>query len=189
MELKFELFPDMIGALGKIGAGLAAAVDIPKKERDKYRQAMKETYRLIDTHLNMVILRLGDIQLFDDDRTFMQEVTKLDNYAEWRNAEREFRLCENLRATYSEAERLRGKLVGSRSVQDWDALLEQMRDVFSGEHEAADYISTQFKELADAAWTVRPPKAVRKQVKDMRDSLIQEREKLIRQETEMYAII
>ena len=187
MEIK--LFTDLIDALSKVGAGLKALGALPKQERDKYRQAMKDTYRLIDTSLNMVILRLGDILLLDNDRAFMQEVATLDNYEGWRNAEREFRLCENLRATHSEMGTLRSELLGPLSVQDWDALLEQMQAVFSAEYELAFYISSQFRELAEAAWTVRPPQTVKQQVRALRESLIQQREKLIQHEVEMYTII
>jgi len=34
---------------------------MPKAEREKVRQTLDKTYRLLDTTLNMVIFRLGDI--------------------------------------------------------------------------------------------------------------------------------
>lgn len=57
------------------------------------RQTLDETYRLIDTTLNMVIIRLGDILLRAVDDDFLREAARLDNYNEWMQAEREFRLC------------------------------------------------------------------------------------------------
>jgi len=57
MELK--LFTDVISALGKVVGGLKVIVNPPKAERETMRQTEDETYRLIDTTLNMVIIRLA----------------------------------------------------------------------------------------------------------------------------------
>ncbi len=42
-------------------------------ERQDYRQTMDEIYRLIDTTLNMVIIRLGDMLPLEDDQQFLKE--------------------------------------------------------------------------------------------------------------------
>jgi hypothetical protein len=57
MELK--LFTDLIDALGKVAGELIAIVNLPKAEREAMRRTLDETYRLIDTTLNMVIIRLN----------------------------------------------------------------------------------------------------------------------------------
>lgn len=88
MELK--LFTDLIDALGKVAGGLKAIVNLPKPEREAMRKMLDETYRLIDTTLNMVIIRLGDILLLAVD-DFLREAARLDIYNEWMQAEREFR--------------------------------------------------------------------------------------------------
>jgi hypothetical protein len=69
MELK--LFTDLIDALGKVAGGLKAIVNLPKTEREMIRRTLDETYRLIDTTLNMVIIRLGEIQHLTSDEDFL----------------------------------------------------------------------------------------------------------------------
>lgn len=95
--MQLKLFIDLLAALGKVVSGLKAIANLSKAERAKYHQVMDDTYRLIETTLNMVIIGLCDIQAFDNDHNFIQEVTKLDNYADWMQAEREFMLCKSLR--------------------------------------------------------------------------------------------
>ena len=89
MELK--LFTDLIDAIGKVAGGLKAIVNLPKAERETMRQTLDETYRLIDTTLNMVIIRLGDILLLVADADFLREAARLDNYNGRMRAERQFR--------------------------------------------------------------------------------------------------
>jgi hypothetical protein len=91
--MEFKFFTDLIDALGKVAGGLKAIVNMPKAERETMRRTLDETYRLIDTTLNMVIIWLGDIQLQASDDDLLREVARLDNYNEWMQAEREFRRC------------------------------------------------------------------------------------------------
>ena len=81
--MEYKLFTDLIGALGKVAGGIKAIVDLPKAERETIRKTLDETDRLIDTTLNMVIIRLGDIVLQASDDDFLCEVARLDNYSEW----------------------------------------------------------------------------------------------------------
>lgn len=191
MEIK--IFKDLIEALGKVAAGLKALVDIPRRERERYRQTMDETYRLIDTTLNMVIIRLGDILLMENDHDFLREVEKLDYYGEWMQAEREFRLCKSLRSTLRETQSLYDKLTGPISAEDWDTLLGWMHSVLATETEVGGYISQQFRELADTVRAGGPdPKlspTIRNQVRTFREVLIKERQQLIQQEIELFSII
>ena len=115
MELK--LFTDLIDVLGKVAGGLKAIVNLPKAEREAMRRTLDETYRLIDTTLNMVIIRLGDILLHAADDDFLREAARLDNDNEWMQAEREFRLCRSLRVALRETQSLAGKLTGA--VNAW----------------------------------------------------------------------
>lgn len=115
------LFTDLIDALGKVAGGLKAIVNLPKAERETIRRTLDETYRLIDTTLNMVIIRLGDIQLHTSDDDFLREVARLDNYNEWIQAEREFRLCRSLRVALRETEALVDRQFGTVSTKDWEA--------------------------------------------------------------------
>lgn len=72
MELK--LFTDLSNALGKVVGGLKDIVNLPKAERETMRRMLDETYRLIDTALNVVIIRLGDILLPKETSSFLAEV-------------------------------------------------------------------------------------------------------------------
>lgn len=115
------LFTDLIDALGKVAGGLKAIVNLPKSERETIRRTLDETYRLIDTTRNMLIVRLGDIQLQPTDDVVLREVARLVNYNEWMQAEREFRLCSSLRVALRETEALVDRQFGTVSTKDWEA--------------------------------------------------------------------
>ena len=191
MEIKF--FTDLIGALGKVADGLKAIVNLPKAERENIRRTLDETYRLIDTTLNMVIIRLGDIQRQRSDDGFLGEVARLDNYNEWMQAEREFRLCQSLRVALREMETLPGRLAGSVSTKDWDALIQQMQAILATEGEVALFIGQRFQQLAGdargAGQDAGRTRSVRDAVAALRASLAAERKKLIEQELASYEIV
>lgn len=131
MEIK--LFTGLIDALGKVADGLKAIVKLPKGERETIRKTLDETNRLVDTTLNMVIIRLGDTLLHAADDDFLREAARLGNYNEWIQVEREFRLCRSLRVALRETQTLAGKLTGHGSTKDWDALLHQMQSILATE--------------------------------------------------------
>lgn len=191
MELK--LFTDLIDALGKVAGGLRAIVNLPTAERETIRRTLDETYRLIDTTLNMVIIRLGDIVLQASDDDFLCEVARLDNYNEWMQAEREFRLCRSLRVALRETETLAGRLAGAVSAKDWGALLLQMQTILATEGEVALFIGQQFQQLAnDARSAGQNPgliQSVRYALAAFRASLVAERQELIKQELALYEIV
>ena len=191
MELK--LFTDLIGALGKVASGMKAIVNLPKSERETMRRTLDETCRLIDTTLNMVIIRLGDIQLQLSDDDFLGEVAQLDNYGKWMQAEREFRLCRSLRVALRETETLAGRMVSAVSAHDWQALLQQMQIILATESEVAFYIGHQFQQLANKARTAMQDRQGTQTVRDalgaLRASLIAERHKLIEQELALFEIV
>jgi hypothetical protein len=191
MELK--LFTDLIDALGKVGGGLKAIVNLPKAERESIGRTLDETYRLLDTTLNMVIIRLGDILLHAADDDFLSEAVRLDNYNEWMQAEREFRLCRSLRVALRETETLAGRLAGAVSAKDWDALLLQMQTILATEGEVALFIRQQFQQLANDARSVKHDTERTQSVRDaltaFRASLVSERQKLIKQELTLYEIV
>ncbi len=81
--MELTLFTDLIDALGKVAAGLRTIVNLPRAERETMRQTLDETSRRVDTTLNMLIIRLGDILLRAADDDFLREVARLDNYNEW----------------------------------------------------------------------------------------------------------
>ena len=191
--MEFKLFTDLIDALGKVVGGLKAIVNLPKAERETMRQTLDETYRLIDKTLNMVIIRLGDLLLHPADDDFLREAARLDNYNEWMQAEREFRLCRSLRVALREMETLAGKLAGAVSAKDWAALLQQMQSILATEGEVAVFIGQQFQQSANDARSAnqdaQKTRAIRDALAAFRAALIAERQQLIKQELELYTIV
>jgi len=191
--MDIKLFSDMIDALGKVTSALKSAVSLPKAERERYRQTMAENYRLIDTTLNMIVIRLGDILLPVNEPNFVQEVASLDNFGDWMRTEREFRLCQSLRAALREMQNFSGQIKAVVSVKDIDALLAMMEGTTAAEGEVAEFISVRFRELASAARTPGIDAAgidkLRKDVKSFRDALLRERQRLIRDEIDLYSIV
>ena len=191
--MEFKLFTDLIDALGKVAGGLKAIVNLPKAEREAMHRTLDETYRLIDTTLNMVIIRLGDILFNVADADFLREAARLDNYNEWMQAEREFRLCRSLRVALRETQTLAGKLAGAVSAKDWDALLQQMQSILATEGEVAQFIGQQFQQHASDArhsgQNAKLTQSIRDGLAAFRASLIAERQELIKQELELYTIV
>ncbi|MDN7177821.1 hypothetical protein M0D69_07260 [Caballeronia sp. SEWSISQ10-4 2] len=185
--MDIKLFSDVIDALAKAGDILKAVVGYPKGQRDKIQETLNETYRLLDTTLSMVIIRLGDIRLKDEDE-LLKEAACLGNYEAWMNAEREFRLCASLRKAIREMETVIGDFSGRVSTKDWESLLGQMRAILKSEYEVAQFIAEQFSTLAnDASRAERTgdAKAIDDALREFRESLIAERETLIKQELKL----
>lgn len=187
--MDIKIFTDLIDAVGKVFAGIKAIANLPKAEKEKYRQTMGETYMLMDTTLNMIILRLGDIGLIENDADFLAEAKKLDNDNEWIKAEREFRLCRSLRIAVRETETLSEKLLGKISAGDWNDLLKIMHSTLAAEGDVAGYISCQFHSLASAAGLASPSpqevKPIRDQVAAVRSAMNAERQRLIQLESDL----
>lgn len=191
MPFNITLFSDLIDALGNVAGAVRSIASLPAAERDKYRQVLDDTYRMIDTTLNMVIIRLGDI-LLEDDPTFVLSAAKLDNYMEWIQAEREFRLCKSLRLAFNDTSRLLSQLKGRISEKDWNALTTEMLHVLAGEGEIGTYISFKLSSIAQLAHKTADPQAIatlREQVTQFRQALLAEREQLTQQEAELYTAL
>jgi hypothetical protein len=191
MEVELKLFNELIDTFGKVVNGLKTIVNMPRAERERYRDVLSETFRLIDTTLNMVIIRLGDVGRVQDDTMFLREAGGLDNSADWVKAERAFRLCESLRVAVREAESLPVKAIGVVSANDWKGLLQTMREIAGAEWTIADYISTQLGTLTVAARSSAAGNTaqIRTDVDAVRQMLIGERKKLLKQEVELYSIV
>lgn len=190
--MKIEFSGDLLNALEKVVTGIKSLMNLPENERNKYYQTMDDTYKLIDTTLVMVIIRLGDILEFQSDE-FLIEVTRLSNYDDWYRAERELRLCRQLRRVRNDTERIRYQLPGKIAVTDWDSLLKEMQNLLTNEDELAFFLSSKFFELSDFAKTVlrnaQPEKAIRDRVEAFRNSLNAERQRLMRQELKLYELM
>jgi hypothetical protein len=183
--LNAKFLTDWIDALGKVAKGVKSIANMPKAERERVRQTLDETYRLLDTTLNMVIFRLGDILDEPTNAGFKREAARLDNYHEWMQAEREFHLCRSLRVTLRETQTLAGKLTAV-SAKDWDALLQQMNAILTTEAEVARFIGGKFQQFAKearrAARDSKRMQSLRKALRAFRTALEGERQKLIQEE-------
>jgi hypothetical protein len=187
MNIKF--FSDLIDALAKVVDGLKALAQLPKAERDKFREIIDETCRLLDTTLNMIIIKLGDISQKQMDSDFLDEVARLDNYADWMKAEREFRLCRSLRVAVREAETAQGRLIGTVIANDWNALLSQMKAVLATEGEIANFVGGQFITLAGGAQGQKSNiGTLRNDLAATRVALIVERQMLIQREVDLMSL-
>lgn len=183
-----KLFSELIDVLEKVAKGFKALKDIAPKERDKFHDVMEETYRLIDTTLNMIIFRLGDILLPENKNEFAEEVAKLDNYKGWIEAEREFRLCKSLRRALRETQDLYDQIKGKISTQDWKALIKMMKFILATEGELAYFIEGKFKELVYSA-QAETEDETRNMLTEFRNALKAERAMLIKKEIELDSII
>ena len=189
--MQIALFKDLLDCTERVVGAIRAMAHIPRAEREKYRAVLDETYTLLDTTLNMVTIKLGNIVLIQDDNQMLNEAATLANWQDWEEAERRFGLCHALRATLAEAERLPAQITGSVSVGDWDALKSQMNAVLNSEGELAVYVTGHFQEM----WSIRmepeknPPAQVRKQLFDFREVLKKQRQRLLEQERELVKIV
>jgi hypothetical protein len=182
---------EIVDLLIKVGAELSSVANIPKEERKEYRETLSGTYIMLDTTLNMIILRLGDIMLKLDspkhrsEEQFIEEVIKLDNYKGWRDANREFCVCGNL-------DDLMDKLKGKKDSKfwglfplknNWNEMIKHMDKIFTNEREIANYLSIQFKFISEEGRKSSPDiPAIYVQIRDLRNSLDEIRQKLIESE-------
>jgi len=188
---ELKLFNQLIDTFGKVVDALKTIANMPRAKRDRYREVLSETLRLIDTTLNMVIIRLGELVREQNDAKFLHETTALDNSADWVSTERAFRLCDSLRVAVREAESLPTRAIGSVSANDWKGLLQRMREIAGAEWNIANYISTQLATLTAAARASRPGDTaqIRADIEAVRQMLIGERRKLLQLEVDLYSIV
>jgi hypothetical protein len=104
--VELNLFRDLIDLLGKVAAGLQTILNLPKAGRETICRALDDTYTHPALRSTIVITRLGDDLLPASDDDFLCEAARLDNYNEWMQAEREFRLHDWKGCTYDSAQRL-----------------------------------------------------------------------------------
>ena len=189
--MEITLFKDLLDCSERVIGAMRALANIPRNEREKYRVVLDETYTLLDTTLNMVTIKLGNVLMIQDDGTLMNEAASLANWQEWKEAERHFGLCDALRAAVAEAERLPAQITGSVSISDWDALKDQMRSILRSEGELANYVSFHFEQLFSMRMGPAPaqPADVRKQLFDFREALKTQRQRLLEQERDLVNIV
>lgn len=65
-----KVFSDLIDAENKVFNGIKSIVNMSKEERDKYRNVLSDTCQLINSSLNLIILKTGTLFLSKDDPDF-----------------------------------------------------------------------------------------------------------------------
>jgi hypothetical protein len=185
--MSFKLFSELFDAIEKTFKAIKAIAKLPKETRDELRKTFDGTFQLLDTSLNMVSIRLGEILRITKITDFKKEVRLLKNDQSWTNAEREFRLCKSLRHTVNETDRLKSKILNYISVKDWEEMQNQMEAILQSEDRLGDYIADKFKTLSGIN---TGPHGSLQQTKDtlmeFQDALNAERRRLIAMEMELY---
>jgi hypothetical protein len=187
------LFGPFVATIGKVIDHLVACKDVGKKERNEYRKAIGDTCTIVNSALNMVILRLGDILSKDEDQ-FLVELKKLDNYDKWLEIEREMRLCSSMNTALNEANRIGGRLGRTVFIDDWPSLCREMVGFVGCERDLASLITDKLRRFADSARLSpqQDPSAlddIRKELTNFRETLSQERAVLMQSEVRLVGLI
>jgi hypothetical protein len=181
-----KVFSDAIDALEKLADAVIKVKNIPKNRRKRYRQAVSQSFELLNAAMNLILLRLGDLLLIEKKTDFIRELKKLDNNKAWLELERDVRLCSNLRATHMDMDGVLSRMIhfGQR---DWDKARLLVDQLLERERSLADYISNKLQSLAHRASNAQKSneqyKKTRTAVGRFRNSVRKERLRLIRSET------
>ncbi len=182
------MFNNLIHSLQSVVETTGKNGKLPAEQREAFYEVMGETYQMITATLLMVIIRLKDILMIEEDVAFMEEVEQLSNFDGWYEAERQFRLCQGLRRLVRELEDYHGKWTDKAAVKDWDELLATMHGIFATETEVAGFISEKLWTFSEQVGE-KSPKEMRRQVKALREILMEERKALLEQETRLYSTV
>lgn len=182
-----KLFSEIFDAIEKVIKAVKAIAGLPKETRDELRKTFDETFKLLDTSLNMVSIRLGEILRITKITDFKKEVRLLKNDQSWTTAEREFRLCKSLRHAINETDRLKSKILNYISVKDWDGMKNQMEAILQSEDRLGNYIADKFKTLSGINVGPRGSlQQTKETLLEFQDTLNTERRRLTAMEMELY---
>ncbi len=176
------IFSDAIDVLEKIGNIVISAGEIPGQTRRKYAEAVEETYGLIQTAVNLVYLRLGDLLNTKPNKEFLERASALDNIQEWWELERKIGLCSNLRLVHSEMDRLALSALFRWSKTDLKKVRSLVDEILEREGQLARFLSRHLQRLAQEARKnpkAQDLKALRAEVKRKRDAIDAERKRLV----------
>jgi len=189
MTLNF--FSDIIESLGKIFTALKGIKDIPKGTRMEIRDMLGGTFTMLNSTLNMIIIRLGEVNRIEEEAAFIQEVSQLQYGNTWLASERAFRLCEGLKHGLREWQNLDQSIINLVSVKNWDELKVQMESILKSESELAYFIEENFQKLAAIVSNSNSldVAAVKKEVTDLQKLLNNQRRILMQLELDMYNML
>ncbi len=185
--MKALFFDEIIESIGKILTTLKGIKDIPKAKRAEIRNALGDNFIMLNSTLNMIIIRLGEVYRIQDRLDFTQEVEQLGFGQTWLDSERAFRLCESLKHGLREWQTLDQSLINLVSIKNWEELKLQMENILKNESELAYFIEDNFRELAN---TLRnnpdDMNFLKQEIQSLQQLLNTERRKLIELENKMY---
>ncbi len=182
-------FSQMVDTLTKTWDIVKKVKKFPSDEQKKYRADLDDIYTMLDSALLLVINRLGDISMIDDQSEFARELQGLYNFAEWDRIEREIRLCKNLRESDNEVTKIWDNLKSQISIRDQKVLETFITQTLEQDEAALAYIINEsLKELASLHIETRKSKKgfekVMKAVIKKKESMKEVRKKLIALEIE-----
>ena len=182
-------FSQMVDNLIKTWGIVKKVKKFPSDEREKYRADLDDIYTMLDSTLLLVINRLVDISMIDDQSEFARELQGLYNFAEWDRIEREIRLCKNLRESDNEVTKIWENLKSQISARDQKILETFMTQTLEQDEAALAYIINEsLKELASLHIETRKSKKgfvkAMKAVIKKKESMKEVRKKLIALEIE-----
>ena len=125
---------------------------LPANERQHYRKAVSETYHVLDKAIGLPIEKLTQILPIHDDTKFVNELRSLDSFYEWRDKEREVKLCEPLQEVVGELDAATVKIKDKFAIRDRDELrnlIEQLRQERDG---VAYLIRSSMESLSSMAY-------------------------------------
>jgi hypothetical protein len=194
VSIEVGVFSDVIDALEKVAKAVISIKDIPKKQRSRYQEAVRDAFTLLNSAVNLVLHRLGDILIEDDRNKFADELRRLDNQKEWWELEREVRLCRKLREVHPEIDSFTlGKMPVRLGSKDWDNVRTLVDQILEREGEMADFISLRLSRLAQLASKAQQStegyEASRRAVARARKTLEKERKRLLSAELQFLEAI
>lgn len=192
----FKKLSDMVGSAIELGGAAAALKYVPEERRKHYREVIEETFSLLDSALMLIVRRLKDILLIaeSDKARFADELKRLDNIEEWEQLERDVRLCRSLRIASREMDSLQAELKDRISIKDRETLRYLIQIVLrEGEGSLAQFISSSLYSLSNKLNAAGEPSEVYARaveaVRKTRDSLLEERNKLVQAQMRFFEII
>lgn len=196
MKFEVALFKDIFDTLERLGQHIVAVARLPKKRRGELLAVLSETYQLLDRVLLMVIGRIGrvvDRAERGERENFVSELSKLEWDQEWLHSEREMSISSGLRKMHAEMERAPSQLLSRAAVKDWEALKEIMSTAMVNEGGLAQEIALMLGNVArlsdDARISDEGFSHALTELNSARESLENERKRLIKAEVQIYSVL
>ncbi len=151
-EMEVKIFTDVIDALERVGKAAVAIKNIPETQRKRISEAVEDSFTLLNSAINLVLLRLDDLLLEDSRSEFINDLKRLGNNQEWRELERDVRLCRKLRELHGEISSFAIKTIPLRvGSRDWANVRVLVDEILEGEGELADFIGRKLSNLSALA--------------------------------------